>query len=159
MIYPKDLPDKSPWHKILVDVYEPDEIWEEMLSEKLVWPERKQLAFGDYWMWTGKGELVSVERKHRDLGDMWPSRLHTQLMKAKGDGICHVVLLVEDILPHNATGRLRSGGILRKTTYEQVWTTLLRWQREHGIFVYQCLPGEVAVTRALKSIQGMYRRG
>lgn len=145
--------------KILVDIFERELIHTRLMEAKVGYPERLALPFGDYWIRDREGRLISVERKHNDLGDEWPTRLHKQLMKAKKGGADEIVLLIEGALSHDPiTGRLQSGLKLRKVTYNQIWTTLLRWQYTLGLKVYQSPPGSLAVARSLESIQGLYRR-
>jgi hypothetical protein len=122
-------------------------------------PQVYPLPFGDYWIRSRRGGLVSVERKHGDLAADWPWKLSRQFQKALDNKVEDVVLLVEGLLPTLYTnGKLLAGQKERGLWYDQVWSTLLRWQIEKNIRIYPCHEGSAHVARALLSIQRYYRR-
>lgn len=144
--------------KVIVDVFEPDLVHIHLVELGVGYRDKLALPFGDYWIRKGDGGLVSIERKHKDLAQDWPYRLHRQLTKAMKGGADEVVLLVEGVLnTDNVSGRLElPSHVLRKVWYTQVWTTILRWQYDFGLKVYQCPIGSVHVARAVQSMYKYY---
>lgn len=149
--------------KIIVDTHEKrtvpgvyNKLVELKKSPEQVYP----LPFADYYMWSRSGELVVVERKHNDLADAWPHKLHRQIIqKPLDNGIKNMVLLIEGIFPTSySSGKLLAGEKVRGIWYDQVWSTLLGWQEKYGLRVYQCHEGPAHLVRALLSIQRHYRR-